>query len=274
LVDRHLSHTSSRMRSIWKHTWTPTIQRYVCPHSSCKRPFSRKAWPSASPDSCTSRPSISLVSVFRIHPGSQSLASGVTAGGRVWCDKCGYDWLISFVLILFVFVITGYQIVTSRTNKNSFHTYGDSSCHRALSPCAWGSSVRWILQEEKKRFLFVIDVDRNSQGVQRGRRETMRRVLRMAAFAATPPDYKLAAAIYTRSTVRTTRDTPHLDDKGPFDQAWYDCTSFAITYRVSRWDWRFLTEVWHLVLGHPTSVKKTPEYIHISRLTTRRSHRA
>ncbi|KAI0283402.1 hypothetical protein BGY98DRAFT_952249 [Russula aff. rugulosa BPL654] len=63
------------------------VKQYVCPHSSCKRPFSRKH------DLQRHRTAIhrdqSSTSLYSDSSRVSNPPIGVTAGSRAWCDKCG-----------------------------------------------------------------------------------------------------------------------------------------------------------------------------------------
>jgi len=63
------------------------VKQYICPHSSCKRPFSRKH------DLQRHRTAIhrDQASTSSVYSDSSRVSKhiGVTAGSRAWCDGCG-----------------------------------------------------------------------------------------------------------------------------------------------------------------------------------------
>jgi hypothetical protein len=64
------------------------VKQYVCPHSSCKRPFSRKH-DLQRHRTAIHRDQASTSSVYSDSSRVSKPAIGVTAGSRAWCDKCG-----------------------------------------------------------------------------------------------------------------------------------------------------------------------------------------
>jgi hypothetical protein len=64
------------------------VKQYVCPHSSCKRPFSRKH-DLQRHRTAIHRDQASASSVYSDSSRVSKPAIGVTAGSRAWCDKCG-----------------------------------------------------------------------------------------------------------------------------------------------------------------------------------------
>lgn len=64
------------------------VKQYVCPHSSCKRPFSRKH-DLQRHRTAIHRDQASASSVYSDSSRVSKPAIGVTAGSRAWCEKCG-----------------------------------------------------------------------------------------------------------------------------------------------------------------------------------------
>jgi len=64
------------------------VKQYICPHSSCKRPFSRKH-DLQRHRTAIHRDQASASSVYSDSSRVSKPAIGVTAGNRAWCDKCG-----------------------------------------------------------------------------------------------------------------------------------------------------------------------------------------
>jgi|SRR6267142_2568144 len=64
------------------------VKQYVCPHSSCKRPFSRKH-DLQRHRTAIHRDQTSASSAYSDSSRISKPAIGVTAGSRAWCEKCG-----------------------------------------------------------------------------------------------------------------------------------------------------------------------------------------
>ncbi|KAI9512869.1 hypothetical protein F5148DRAFT_1160483 [Russula earlei] len=64
------------------------VKQYVCPHTGCKRPFSRKH-DLQRHRTAIHRDQASSSSVYSDSSRISKPAVGVTTGSRVWCDKCG-----------------------------------------------------------------------------------------------------------------------------------------------------------------------------------------
>ncbi|KAF8506974.1 hypothetical protein F5888DRAFT_1798189 [Russula emetica] len=64
------------------------VKQYICPHSSCKRPFSRKH-DLQRHRTAIHRDQASTSSLYSDSSRVSKPAIGVTAGSRAWCDKCG-----------------------------------------------------------------------------------------------------------------------------------------------------------------------------------------
>jgi hypothetical protein len=64
------------------------LKQYICPHSSCKRPFSRKH-DLQRHRTAIHRDQASASSVYSDSSRVSKPPIGVTAGSRAWCEKCG-----------------------------------------------------------------------------------------------------------------------------------------------------------------------------------------
>lgn len=64
------------------------VKQYICPHSSCKRPFSRKH-DLQRHRTAIHRDQASTSSVYSDSSRVSKPGIGVTAGSRAWCEKCG-----------------------------------------------------------------------------------------------------------------------------------------------------------------------------------------